>query len=401
MNSQQYCRLKIQTGIPLPGVRAILLLACSLSFGLMPVQVVALNEKAIKEAELQKLRDIITHLRSDLGQVRDQFDLLNAELRKIERNIGEINRSITKLDQQLADSGRRLNEFQRRHDKLEHHITEQRRYLAVQVRAAYLMGRQEHLKILLNQEDPATIARMMTYYDYLNRARSERIQAIHTTLDELDRVKNTIKGENDRLSALRNRREKEKQELEAKGGERKAVLSDIKGEINSKDEQLGQLLRNEEKLVSLIKTLTEALADIPAEPGNRKPFAELRGHLTWPTRGKMLVHYGSQRKSSALRWQGVMIGGQSGQAVRSISHGRVAFADWLRGYGLLMIIDHSDGYMSLYGHNQTLYKEAGDWVDSDEVVAAVGNSGGQEDIALYFEIRENGQPVNPARWCQS
>ena len=141
--------------------------------------------------------------------------------------------------------------------------------------------------------------------------------------------------------------------------------------------------------------------DLPTEQGERKAFAGLRGKLKWPSRGRLANRYGSRRKEGKLKWQGVMIKAPEGTEVTAISHGRIAFSDWLRGFGLLTIIDHGDGYMSLYGGNQSLYKEVGDWVEAGDVIASVGNSGGHRETALYFEIRHNGKPTNPLKWCRN
>ena len=188
--------------------------------------------------------------------------------------------------------------------------------------------------------------------------------------------------------------------MEASRKERKKVVRSLKAEIKSKGQQLDGLLADEQELKSLLQALTEALSDIPAAPGDHKPFAKLKGKLKWPTSGRRLKAYGESRRIGSLRWQGVVIAGKEGQEVKAVSHGRVAYADWLRGYGLLLIIDHGDGYMTLYGHNQSLFREVGDWVEKGEVIAAVGNSGGIDNHALYFEIRKDGKPTDPIRWCR-
>ena len=272
--------------------------------------------------------------------------------------------------------------------------------VASQVRAAYAMGRQEYLKILLNQENPATVGRVVTYYDYLNKARSERIDSLGKTIKQLEQVRNEVEAETRRLSELREKRRQEKLALEQSRQEREQVIAQLKHEINSQDKRLAGMLQDEQQLKALIRALADALEDIPAEPGNRKPFGTLKGKLKWPARGPVLISYGSPRKLGKLRWQGVMIGAREGQEVHAVAGGRVAFADWLRGYGLMIIIDHGDGYMSLYGQNQSLYKETGDWVEAGEAIASVGDSGGVDQVGLYFEIRKDGHPTDPVRWCR-
>lgn len=357
------------------------------------------SQRQAKEAELLQLRERIAALRGELHKVRTRYDSLREELRVVEEAVGRLSRGLRELDDELAVRSRRLRALQTRRGELEGSIAQQRRYLEQQVRAAYVMGRQEYLKILLNQEDPATLGRALTYYDYLNRARSERIAALLDSVQQLDAVRRDIEAESRRLEALREQQLAKKAELERSKGSRSALLAELEQELNSKDRRLNQLLADEKELESLILALAQALEDIPAAPGDHRPFAQLRGKLSWPARGRLLETFGSARLGS-LRWQGVVIGAREGQPVRAVSHGRVAFADWLRGYGYLLIIDHGDGYMSLYGHNQSLQREVGDWVDAGDTVATVGSSGGSERSGVYFELRHNGKPVNPSKWCR-
>jgi len=353
-----------------------------------------------KEAELLQLRERIAALRGDLNKVRSHYDALREELRGVEQAVARISRELSELDDRLAEQSRRLANLQKRRGDLEGSIAQQRRYLEQQIRAAYAMGRQEYLKILLNQEDPATLGRALTYYDYLNRARSERISALQETVQQLEGVRREIEAENVRLGQLREQQRLRKVELEKNQAARGDLLAQLEQELNSKDRRLKGLLADEKELEGLILALAQALEDIPAEPGNHKPFAQMRGKLPWPVRGRIVERFGSERLGS-LRWQGVVIGAREGMPVRAVSHGRVAYADWLRGYGYLLIIDHGDGFMSLYGHNQALHKEVGDWVSAGETIASIGSSGGNERSGVYFEIRRNGKPQDPTRWCRS
>jgi septal ring factor EnvC (AmiA/AmiB activator) len=360
----------------------------------------AAGEKEEKEAELSQLRQRITSLTQHLESVRGRYDTLRTELRQTERRIGTLSRTLKELDTDLGRQQEKLAVLQKRADGLQRSIADQRRYLAGQIRASYAMGRQEYMKILLNQESPSTVGRLITYYDYLNKARSERIAALDKTIRELEQVRAELEAQTERLRKLREQRAREKSELEASRGERQKLVQQLKSEITDKDRHLSGMMRDEQELKALISALSKALSDIPAEPGNRKPFGSLKGILKWPVKGPLVNSFGSPRKLGKLTWQGVTIGAGRGQEVRAVSHGRVAFADWLRGYGLLLIIDHGDGYMSLYGHNQSLYKETGDWVEPAEVIATVGDSGGQESSGLYFEIRKDGHPTDPVRWCR-
>lgn len=375
-----------------------LLLALPLLFPLFGEAVA--GERAEKEAELAQLRQRIAVLQRELETARGRYDAQRQELRRTERQIGSISRKLRQLTSELGKTQAKMSELRKRAKELQELVASQRNYLAGQIRASYAMGRQEYMKILLNQENPSTVGRVITYYDYLNKARTRRIETLSNNLRELDHVHSEMEAENLRLTALREERAEEKSQLEASRKKREMALRQLKMQLEDKDVYLSGMRRDEQELKRLIRALSDALEDIPAEPGNRKPFVALKGKLAWPTRGPLLTSYGSPRRLGKLTWQGVNIGASSGQGVHSVSHGRVAFADWLRGYGLLIIIDHGDGYMSLYGHNQSLYKETGDWVETGEIIATVGDSGGQENSGLYFEIRKDGQPTDPVRWCK-
>jgi len=357
------------------------------------------SERQAKEAELKQLRTHIAALQKELELVRGRYDSIRIELRETERKIGDTSRKLKEVGASLRKQQAKLSKLQQREGKLKQSVVVQRQHLGSQIRASYAMGRQEYLKILLNQENPATVGRIITYYDYLNKARSERIHNLNKTLSELEQVRAEVEAETKRLTALRDERQQQRDALSASRKVREQIIRKLRAEINDKDKRLNGMLHNEEELKSLLDALSAALEDIPAEPGNRKPFGKLKGKLMWPTKGPLVIRYGSPRKVGKLTWQGVMIGASSGQEVHAVSYGRVAFADWLRGYGLLIIIDHGDGYMSLYGHNQSLYRETGDWVEPGELIATVGDSGGQEKPGLYFEIRKNGKPADPVRWC--
>ena len=357
-------------------------------------------QRQAKAAELKRLRERIEHTRKQLRSMRGRHDAAQAELRRTERRIGKLVRGLKRIAGQLKAKGRKLHTLHQRQDKLAARLAEQRKLLADQVRAAYAIGRQEYVKMLLNQQDPAALGRVTTYYDYFNHARAKRIQAALATLDQLDEVKRTIVDEQQKLQALQKKRRGDKQDLEATYHKRASAVARLNDEIHSKSGELARLRANEKALQKLLDALRDVLADIPAEPGNRKPFPDLKGRLAWPVRGRVQDLFG-RRQLAQLNWNGVVIRAPEGRKVHAISHGRVAFADWLRGYGLLIIIDHGHGYMSLYGHNQTLYKETGDWVEPGEVIATVGASGGQARAGLYFEIRHNGHPVDPAHWCSA
>jgi len=240
---------------------------------------------------------------------------------------------------------------------------------------------------------------MMVYYDYLNRARAEKMRAIRQRMSDLAETEKDIQREELMLAQLHDEQQRELAALNRNQVERQAVVAQLTRELQDQGQQLDRLQTDERELKTLIRGIEEALADIPAEHPQQQRFARLRGQLPWPAAGRITYTFGAPKLGS-LRWDGVMISAPEGREVRAVHHGRVAFADWLRGFGLLLIVDHGDGYMTLYGHNQSLFKEAGDWVDVNEPVALVGSSGGREQSGVYFGIRHQGRPVNPAKWCR-
>jgi septal ring factor EnvC (AmiA/AmiB activator) len=273
--------------------------------------------------------------------------------------------------------------------------------IARQIRASYVMGRQEYLKLLLNQQDPAAVSRTLVYYDYFNRARVKQIDAIDQDLAKLAAVEQRMRDKAAELEASKQRQEEEKRHLLESQTERSEVLAKLENRIESGDQRLKSMLGDEQALIRLIESLRPTLEELAIEPGEQVAFAKQKGKLPWPVKGKISARYGTSRGVGDLKWRGVLITATEGSEVRAISHGRAVFSDWLRGFGMLLIVDHGDGYMTLYGHNQSLYKEVGDWINAGEVIASVGQSGGRQQDGLYFEIRYKGQPTNPIKWCRA
>jgi septal ring factor EnvC (AmiA/AmiB activator) len=356
---------------------------------------------APSEAELETLRERIGALQAELAEARGAQDRERQRLRDTETQIGRLHRDRTRIERDLDHHRERLAGLEGDYAEQARAIAGQRRALAAQVRAAHAMGRQEQLKIVLNQEDPARLGRMLGYYGYVNRARLERIAAIEAAQERLRRVETELLVEQERLIELQRRHQASAAALETERATREQLLAKISGNIESRDRELARTRADEARLARLLGSLQQALDDIPDAAVERTPFAGQRGRLAWPARGGYSARFGRSRGVGGTRWQGVVIGADEGGDVRAISHGRIAFADWLRGYGLLLIVDHGDDYMSLYGYNQALNKEVGDWVEEGEVIASVGRSGGNARAGLYFEIRHRGRPVNPERWCRA
>lgn len=351
------------------------------------------------EAQLQRLRSRIGGLRDQIKKNRGEQGQLTHQLEEAEQKIGRLARRLRVLEGRLSRQRTKRDELQQQEKRQVRALADEREMLARQLRAAYATGRQERIKLMLNQEDPGTLSRVLAYYDYLNRARARRVRSIHQQLEQLTQTRQRLAQEEQRLFDLKQKYAGEKQILENAQLARRAVIDALDREYNSQGSQLARLQNDEAHLQSLLSGLREALSDIPDQAPGQMRFNLRKGRLAWPSSGLLSVNYGTP-KIGKLRWDGVMISAPEGREVKAVHHGRVAFADWLRGFGLLLIIDHGDGYMTLYGHNQSLFKEVGDWVAEGEAIGLVGSSGGRTQSGVYFGIRHQGKPVDPAHWCR-
>ncbi|TNE80869.1 MAG: ATPase [Gammaproteobacteria bacterium] len=353
------------------------------------------DEKEDREKLKQIGKDILKLEQSIQGDNKEQRQLA-AALRKSELAAADLNREIRNLEQQAARLDDELRQLQKRRQELEQSRQAQQQLIAQQVSAAYRLGSQESIKLLLNQEDPDKVSRALKYYDYFLTARAEKISHYLQTIADLQEVEKDINGRQESLAATREDLEEQQQQLAESRRARSDVLARLERQITNSQQSLNQLKGERKRLESVIKALEESLARL-ASPSNTEPFAKRKGKLPWPVSGQLSQYFGATRTAD-LTWNGWLLKAKEGTGVHAVHHGRIVFSDYLRGHGLLVIIDHGDGYMSLYAHNQVLLKVTGDWVQSGEIIARVGNSGGQRDHALYFEIRHNGRPTNPKYW---
>ncbi len=356
------------------------------------------------QAEERDTEERLRELREQIGELRDELEdlqgrKLDAEkrLRSTEKRIGRLVRSLRELKTRERRQRALLEELESRQRRHREQIREHSRALSAQLRTAYLTGRQEYLKMLLNQQDPQRIGRLLRYYDYFSRARAEQIAWLRSETAQLQERAARIERERRDIVRLQERQRSWKRELERTRRARARAVAALRREIGEGDRRLASLRRDEERLSGVLERLKR---ERPAGPpgGETPPFGSGGDAPRWPVEGAIQAHFGSPR-SADLRWKGVLLQAEEGQPVHAIADGEVVFADWLRGYGLLVIIDHGSGYLSLYGHNQSLRKEVGSRVRAGEIISTVGNSGGNERAGLYFEIRHNGRPVDPARWC--
>ena len=349
------------------------------------------------EQQLQAVRQRIEAVTRELNDTRGQRNALREELRALDQSIGRLAVAARRTERSIEANRSRLRTLKRQADSAHRQLGAQAAALEGNIRAAYAMGRQDYLKLLLNQEEPARVARMLAYYRYLGAARSERIAELRATLASVRQLEENIREIDRELSALRADAAEKKAAFQAERARRELVLAQLNREIRERAQELERLKADQQRLEGLVRRLTEYLPELPP-PDREARFGRLKGRLAWPTAGTLAARFGEPKQIGALRWRGVLIAAREGTEVRSVASGRVAYADWLRGFGLLLILDHGDGYMTLYGHNQALHKEVGNWVEAGETIATVGSSGDINQAGLYFEIRHQGEPVDPSTW---
>jgi septal ring factor EnvC (AmiA/AmiB activator) len=363
------------------------------AYGLEDEDAPAYREKLNKlQKNIAKTQDNLTgtrsrrsHIITDLKQLESSISKNARTLKSSEKSIEQLNKHISQLKKDLKAVSRKLHK--------------QRTALAEQIRSAYALGAQQSLKIALSQQAPSELGRQHVYFSSLSRAREHEIKQF------LDAMENRQRMEKDLNRSLKNqenaleKRKIQRNSLKKQRLKRNHLLAQLEIKIKNQEQTLSDLEISRTKIETLLMSLGKLLADIPATPADKGPFGQHKGKLPWPLKGPFLASYGQNKEQGGLKWNGILIGAPYGTPVRAISHGRIAFADWLQGFGFISIIDHGDGYMSLYGHNETLIKQPGDWVSAGEEIATSGDSGGQPTPGLYFEIRSNGKPVNPDTWC--
>lgn len=379
-------------------MKRLVCLCLLLLFATGPAPASAQDDAATRarEVELEEIRTRIGRLKQSIGESAAQRDKLASALKKDEKAIEAARKKLAAIEKDRAASEKRRAAVAAEKSAREKALRLELEQLAAQARAAYMNGPQERTRLLLNQQDPATLGRMLVYYEHLSRYRGEQIQEVSARLDELRRLGEELDAEEAKLSQLVRDRMNELAALGEAQEDRRTTLASVQQRINNESGEVERLQQQERDLARLVAELGSILADYPI--GSEEPFTRHRGKLTWPVAGDLLNDFGQPRASGDLKWNGVVIGAPRGREVRAIYHGRVVFADWLAGLGLLIIVDHGEGYMSLYGHNDTLLLQSGDLVGPGDVIATVGDSGGQPKTSLYFEIREGTKPVNPHRW---
>lgn len=353
-------------------------------------------DRSRAETELRQVLQHIASLQQELQASRSAQRKEQERLRQLDLALQNVDRRLRTLGSEQAQHEAELSRLEQERQVYLDSLDQRLSQLAEQVRSAYRNSGQSRMKLVLNQDDPSRIGRMLAYYDYINRAQVERIAGLREAVARLDTMQAAIDRELARIAGLR---EEQEETLDALSGQRQSrleLVQQISGKIGDSESALAELERNRQDLEALIEQLSDVLADIPEDLEHQAGVAQRKGRLPLPVKGPVRHAFG-QGRGGGLDWQGWLIGAEPGTEVRSVAYGRVAFADWLRGYGLLMVIDHGDGFMTLYGHNESLLHEAGEWVAAGEAICVVGSNPGSTQGA-YFEIRRNGKAVDPAAW---
>ena len=405
-----------------------LLFACLLS----PVMA---DQRAETQQQLDAAQKDVAELKKLLEAIQKEKSGVQGELKKTESEMGQLEKQVKGLQQELNKSNDELKRLDTEKKKLQQSRLEQQRLIGIQARAAYQGGQQEYLKLLLNQQNPEKFSRTLTYYDYLSQARLEQLATFNETLRQLANVEQDIANQQNQLNEQKSALDGRREQLADARKERQLALAKLNKDLSARDQKLKARQQEQAQLGAVLKTIEATLArqareaaearklELAAEQARRKDakagpdaagplvsssgatyggnFASARGKLPWPVNGRLAAHFGSARGGDErTKWDGVLISAGAGSQVHAVHGGRVVFADWLRGAGLLVILDHGNGYLSLYGHNQSLLKDAGQIVKAGEAIATVGTSGGQNTPALYFAIRQQGRPSDPAQWCR-
>ena len=354
--------------------------------------------QAEAETRLRQLKTEIGSLKKDLERNRttlsDEQDVLRAVDLEIQANALEMR----KLEESRRLHDKELSSLHKERQSYLQSIDKRREILAKQILTAYRLGRESRLKLVLNQDSPALLSRTLAYYDYFSRSQAEQIVELRQVLQTLDEMQANINVELSALDRVQKSQQTVLDEMTHQRNERQSIIENLSGQIDTDETRLAELQNNRKDLEALLEKLSNVLADIPPDLGKHLAPGELKGRMPMPVKGRVRHAYG-QPRTAGLHWQGWLIGAGNGSEVKAIAYGRVAFSDWLRGYGLLMIIDHGDGYMSLYGNNESLLHEVGDWVEPGTVISTVGAST-LNGNGLYFEIRKNGKAMDPAVWLK-
>ena len=384
----------------------------SATLAVLVLMVASAAVQAGPQDELKDIRGRIEALRKQLTESESSKAEAADALKDSERAVSETSRKLYQISGQRREVNTALSRLQARARAVEGNIADEQVTLSRLLYQQYVGGQSDAVKLVLNGEDPNEIARQLHYLSYVSRARAELLASLRENLASLDKLTGETRRKSSELHALQSEETSQMRRLEKEKAQRHQVYVKVSDDIEKSRKQLSTLKRDEERLSQLIERLArEAARKSHKKPGKRLtnkalpnvdtgagPFRELKGKLRLPVIGELMNRFGSQRQDSGLSWKGLFISAKTGREVKAVAEGRVVYADWLRGFGNLLILDHGDGYMSLYGNNESLLKQVGDEAKAGDTIAAAGNSGGNPDSGLYFELRFQGKPFDPIPW---
>ena len=356
---------------------------------------VSADPRVSSEQELAELQKTIRQTEQQVQQQRQALQRAEQQLQRADRTLAEASQQVRQQQQALSKTERRLTELQDEQQQLVQRFAEQQQQLAAQLRSAYQLGQHDYTQLLLNQQDAGRLERVLTYYQYFNRARVAQLQSIRETAERLSAVQLELTDRQQQLQQQLASLEQRQQELQQARSTQQSTVQDLQRLLEEQGQQLAYLRENESSLQATIDALKAKARQVELSG-----LTSLKGQLQWPLQGRLLQRFNELRQGG-LRSRGILIEGTEGGAVNAIANGQVIYADWLKGYGWVLVLDHGEGFMSLYGHNQNLLKEPGEQVMAGEQIALVGRSGGQANPGVYFEIRDKGEAVNPLSWLQS
>nr|WP_242698625.1 peptidoglycan DD-metalloendopeptidase family protein [Alteromonas sp. 5E99-2] len=357
----------------------------------------AQTSDASQSEKLKALQNELAERQRKLQSNLTSAEELKAILKRSELAIAATAKALNNTQNELSHNSKEQASLKVQAENLKERVAQQQSQLAAQVRSAYMAGNYDYAKMVLNQDDALRFERVLTYYQYFNKARQSAISQFRSDIQQLESINKRLEEAAVKLKALLKAQTSQTEELKARKEDRQITLAKLNSAISSQSDEIAVLLQNEEALIKAINEAEEARQRARENDLSLNGLSKFKGTLLVPAKGRVQKLYGKRRQGQ-VRWKGIIIEGAEGGAVNAIHQGRVLYADWLKGFGLVIIIDHGEGYMSVYGHNQALLKKAGDTVRSGEAMALLGQSGGQAYPNLYFEIRHKGKALNPMQW---
>ncbi|MFK8068742.1 MAG: murein hydrolase activator EnvC [Gammaproteobacteria bacterium] len=352
-------------------------------------------------AELEALRDQIQKIKKEIDQGRSQSGDLRKQLEESEAEVEKAIKANKELDEKIRKKNEALEALEKEQKVKVDAFNQHKAFMSEQMRVAYINQNQSVVKLVLNNEDPTVRSRNQVYHQYFSKARSAKIDQVGQQLQEIENLKKVTAYETEQLRILKANQQQSLQAVEQKQQQRQLIIANLDKELSGKGARLKRMKQDTVNLGELVVSLNKAARLAKLEKMKRsKSFSNLKGKLKWPSSGAISHRYGTSRNGSSLNWKGMLINSPFGSDVKVISSGQVIFSGWFQNLGKLIIVDHGQEYMSLYGHNSELFRSVGDKVKTGELIASVGDSGGRKNSGLYFEIRQKGRAVNPSIWCK-